>query len=191
MADTPSEPVADDFDTTVTDSGSYELLKKRLADQGARLKEKTRALNDARIAEFGRSDSALVMRTRARTENNCTARDIVRIGNLLLLGYNVFIGLRKETRVADVFSLYRFAAADGSEELEPVPLDNTFLDDPRFCADFRELYAYYKQASLIQLRINQQKLLAAFQIGQQLHDVRVFRWSIEPGGALRYIDPRL
>ncbi|WP_222105259.1 DNA repair ATPase [Denitromonas halophila] len=190
MADTPSEPVADDIDTTVTDSGSYELLKKRLADQGARLKEKTRALNDARIAEFGRSDSALVMRTRARTENNCTARDIVRIGNLLLLGYNVFIGLRKETRVADVFSLYRFAAADGSEELEPVPLDNTFLGDPRFCADFRELYAYYKQASLIQLRINQQKLLAAFQIGQQLHDVRVFRWSIEPGGALRYIDNR-
>ncbi|MFY7940704.1 MAG: DNA repair ATPase, partial [Burkholderiaceae bacterium] len=82
------------------------------------------------------------------------------------------------------------ATHDGADELEAVATSSTFLDDPRFVADFRELYAYYKQASLIQLRVTQDKLLAAFQIGQQLHDVRVFRWGIERDGSVRYVDNR-
>jgi MoxR-like ATPase len=189
-AASPATDSADPTDALVADSGSYELLKKRLADLGGVLQQKTGALNAARLQAFGRAEQTLLWRTRARTENNCTARDIVRIGDLLLFGYNVFIGLRKETQVGDVFALYRLAPQDGAEELEAVPLAGSFLDDPRFAADFRELYAYYKQASLIQLRVHQQKLLAAFQIGQQLHDLRVFRWSLENDGSVRYIDNR-
>ena len=177
-------------ESMVAESGSYELLKKRLATQGETLLRKAQALNEARLAEFGRSDQALILRTRARTENNCVARDIVRIGDLLLFGYNVFIGLRKETAVGDVFALYRLATHDGADELEAVPLAGSFLEDPRFTQDFRELYAYYKQATLLQLRVTQDKLLAAFQIGQQLHDVRVFRWHIERDGSVRYVDNR-
>jgi hypothetical protein len=172
------------------ENGSYGLLKQRLAALGESLLGKTRRLNDARIAEFGRSEQHLVMRTRARTENNCVARDIVRIGDRLLFAYNVFIGLRKETAVGDVFALYRLAEKDGAEELEALPLTGSFLEDARFVSDFRELYAYYKQASLIQLRVTQDKLLAAFQIGQQLHDLRVFRWQIERSGEIRYVDNR-
>src|SRR5512145_54727 len=97
------------------ESGSYGLLKQRLATLGESLLGKTRQLNDARIAEFGHSEQHLVMRTRARTENNCVARDIVRIGDRLLFAYNVFIGLRKETAVSDVFALYRLAEKDGAE----------------------------------------------------------------------------
>ena len=174
----------------VADSGSYELLKKRLATQGEALLAKARSLNEARLAEFGRSEQALVLRTRARTENNCVARDIVRIGELLLFGYNVFIGLRKETSVGDVFAMYRLKGEGSAEELEAVPLAGSFLEDPRFTSDFRELYAYYKQATLIQLRVTHDKLLAAFQIGQQLHDLRVFRWQIERDGAVGYVDNR-
>lgn len=174
----------------VADSGSYELLKKRLAARGEALQQKTQALNAARVAAFGRGEQHLLLRTRARTENNCVARDIVRIGEQLLFGYNVFIGLRKETAVGDVFALYRLAPQDGAEELEPLPLAGSFLEDPRFVSDFRELYAYYKQATLQQLRVTQDKLLAAFQIGQQLHDLRVFRWSIARDGSLHYIDNR-
>jgi hypothetical protein len=124
------------------------------------------------------SEQALVLRTRARTHNNCVARDIVRIGDQLLFGYNVFIGLRKETSVSDVFGLYRLAAHDGEPELEALPLAGSFLEDARFASDFKELYAYYKQAQLLQLRVTQGKLLASFQIGQQVQDVRVFRWHI-------------
>lgn len=185
----PTPAAADTTERMVADSGSYELLKKRLAALGDTLLGQTQALNTARVAEFGRSDQALILRTRARTENNCVARDIVRIGDLLVFGYNVFIGLRKETSVGDVFALYRLPAA-GTDELEPVPLAASFLDDPRFLSDFRELYAYYKQATLLQLRVTQDKLLAAFQIGQQLHDVRVFRWHIERDDTVRYVDNR-
>ncbi|MBX3627215.1 MAG: DNA repair ATPase [Rhizobacter sp.] len=173
----------------VADSGSYELLKKRLATLGDTLLAQTQSLNAARLEEFGQSEQALILRTRARTENNCVARDIVRIGDLLVFGYNVFIGLRKETAVGDVFALYRLPA-EGSDELAAVPLAGSFLDDPRFLSDFRELYSYYKQATLLQLRVTQDKLLAAFQIGQQLHDVRVFRWHIERDGSVRYTDNR-
>ena len=178
----------------VSGSGSYDLLKKRLETQGEGLLKKTQALNEQRLAEFGRSEQTLILRTRARTENNAATRDLVRIGDLLLFGYNVFIGLRKETAVSDVFGLYRLlspgeAGADG-DELQPVPIAGTFLEDTRFASDFRELYAYYKQATLLQLRVTQDKLLAAFQIGQQLHDVRVFRWAIERDGRISYIDNR-
>ncbi len=180
---------ADATEAMVADSSSYELLKKRLAAQGETLLQKTLALNEARLAEFGRSEQALIQRATARTENNCVARDIVRIGGHLLFGYNVFIGLKKETAVGDVFALYRLSEQAGGE-LEALPLAGTFLDDSRFLADFRELYAYYKQASLLQLRVTQDKLLAAFQIGQQLHDRRVFRWNLAADGSVTYQDNR-
>lgn len=184
------EAGADAVERLVAEGGSYELLKKRLQTQGEQLLGQTQALNQARVGEFGKAEQRLLLRTRARTENNCVARDLVRIGDVLLFGYNVFIGLRKETAVGDVFALYRLAEHDGADELESVPLAGSFLDDPRFVADFRELYAYYRQATLLQLRVTQDKLLAAFQIGQQLHDLRVFRWHIEADGQVRYLDNR-
>lgn len=181
---------ADTTELMVGASGSYELLKNRLSEEGSALLAKASALNDARIAAFGKSDQALILRARARTENNCVARDIIRIGDLLLFGYNVTLGLRRETAVADVFSLYRLSSSAGSDELENVSLQGSFLEDARFVSDFRELYAYYKQAQLIQLRATQDKVLAAFRIGAQLHDVRVFRWSIDREGKVSYIDNR-
>ncbi|ROZ79037.1 DNA repair ATPase [Ramlibacter sp. WS9] len=174
----------------VAASGSYELLKTRLSAQGDALRQKSQVLNDARLAQFGRAEQALVLRTLARTENNCVARDIVRIGDQLLFGYNVFIGLRKETAVGDVFGLYRLASREGAQDLESVPLPGSFLEDARFASDFKELYAYYKNAQLIQLRVVPGKLLAAFQIGQQLHDLRVFRWQVDADGTIHYLDNR-
>ena len=188
-ADT-SPAATEQTENLVAGSGSYELLKKRLSAHGEELRNKAQALNAARVAEFGKSEQSLVLRTRARTQNNCVARDIVRIGDQLLFGYNVFIGLRKETHVSDVFGLYRLAAHDGEPELEALPLAGSFLEDARFASDFKELYAYYKNAQLLQLRITQGKLLASFQIGQQVHDVRVFRWALATDGAIQYIDNR-
>jgi MoxR-like ATPase len=183
--------LTDATESLVAESGSYELLKKRLADQGLRLQQKTQSLNEARLKEFGRSQQTLLLRTRARTENNCVARDLTRIGDLLLLGYNVFIGLRKETAVSDVFSLYRLKeGAENGEELEAVPLSGSFLEDERFAADFHELHTYYKQASITQLVVSQGKLLASFQIGDRITDRRVFRWTLANDGRLKYIDNR-
>ncbi len=171
-------------------SSSFDLLRARLGEHGKALLTKAGALNAARLAEFGRQEMVLRSRTRARTENNCVARDIVLVGDVLLFGYNVFIGLRQETKVSDVFGLYRLRQDGEQAELDAVPLPHTFLHDPRFVAEFKELYSYYKNAQLIQLRVHQGKLLAAFKIGERFADMRVFRWSLSDSGEVVYIDNR-
>ncbi len=171
-------------------SSSFDLLRTRLNAHGASLAQQAGALNSARLDEFGRADTVLLARTRARTENNCVARDLVQVGESLVFGYNVFIGLRKEVRVADVFALYRMRENGAEVNLEVQKLDGSFLNDPRFVTEFTELYNYYRNAQLAQLRVNQGKLLAAFKIGDRATDLRVFRWQIETNGALTYIDNR-
>ncbi|WP_306426521.1 DNA repair ATPase, partial [Escherichia coli] len=76
-------------------------------------------------------------------------------------------------------------------EAEPVPLGDSFLAAPGFVNDFNELYTYYKNTRLLQLAIRDGKLLASFQIGERITDIRVFRWSISSDGSeVRYIDNR-
>lgn len=177
-------------DQAVAQGGAYEVLQRRLADQGARLRALVQALNARRLEAFGSSRMEVVGRFRIRTEHNCVARDIVQVGDLLLFGYNVFLGLKKETTVADVFSLYRLSQGPEGYDVAPVDAKGTFLDDPGFANDFRELYAYYKATRLIQLMVKDGKLLAAFQIGERMDDLRVFRWEVSPQGQARYIDNR-
>lgn len=174
----------------VLESRSFDLLRARLGEHGKALQAKAGLLNDSRIAEFGRQEMLLRARTRARTENNCVARDLVLVGDVLLFGYKVFMGLRQDTQVADVFALYRLRADGEDAELEALALEQTFLDEPRFLAEFRELYSYYKNAQLVQLRVHQGKLLAAFKIGERISDVRVFRWQLDKEGKASYIDNR-
>ncbi|MFK7888134.1 MAG: DNA repair ATPase [Gammaproteobacteria bacterium] len=178
-------------DTAVAQGGAYDVIRKRLVDQGEALHAQTSALNAARAEEFGSTDMEVLGRSRIRTENNCRGRDIVQVGELLLFGYNVFIGLKKTTRVQDVFALYRLQAKDEKYAIEPVPLEGSFLADKRFTADFDELYHYYKETRLTQLMHVGGKLLAGFQIGERLDDVRVFRWAVsEDGSDITYIDNR-
>ncbi|UUZ48616.1 DNA repair ATPase [Massilia sp. B-10] len=178
-------------DDTGMQSSSFDVLRARLGEHGKNLLAQAGCpLNAARLAEFGRQEMVLRARTRARTDNNCVARDLVRVGEVLLFGYNVFIGLRQETRVADVFALYRLRQDADGAVLEPLPLEGSFLAEARFLAEFKELYSYYKNAQLVQLRVHQGKLLASFKIGERISDVRVFRWQIGADGALSYIDNR-
>lgn len=178
------------IDNAVADASAYEIIRKRLESQSATLKEATQALNARRMEEFGGVEMTSLGRTRVRTENNCIARDIVQIGDRLLFGYNVFIGLKKETHIEDVFALFRLSDAGKEFELEPLTLDNTFLYDARFKSDFEELYRYYKEARLVKLSQKNGKLLAGFQISERTNDVRVFRWAISPDAKLDYIDNR-
>lgn len=178
-------------DKAVAEGGAYEIIRKRLLDQGQQLTQKVRELNNARLAEFGSSAMVATARVRVRTENNCIPRDIVQVGDYLLFGYNVFIGLKKETKVEDVFSLFIKKDTDAGVELEQVGFADTFLAEQSFVNDFDELYRYYKDTRIVELTINNGKLLAGFQIGERLDDIRVFRWSISPDGkTVKYIDNR-
>lgn len=167
----------------VATGNAYDLIKKRLIEQGNRLSDQTQALNDARLAEFGNSQMQVLARTRIRTENNCIARDMVQVGDYLLFGYNVHMGLKQETHINDVLALYRLVAPtpdsmDGEYTLEAVDLAGTFLDQASFRQDFDELYRYYKNTKLLQLLIKDSKLLIAFQIGEKISDIRVFRFAL-------------
>jgi hypothetical protein len=166
-------------------------LAQVLVEQGARLRVIAEGLNARRLQEFGDSRMEVAGRFRIRTENNCIGRDIVQTGDdLLLFGYNVYIGLKKTTRVEDVFGLYRLVEGADGYDVAPVDAKSSFLADPGFVRDFTELYAYYKHARLLQLIKRDGKLLASFQIGERSDDVRVFRWEISNAGDLTWIDSR-
>ena len=186
-----AQPSASAVDQAVASGGSYEVLARRLDGQGQALEALTRQLNEQRLEEFGRSQMEVIGRMRVRTENNCLGRDIAQVGGYLLFGYNVFMGLKQSTRVEDVFGLYRLHEGEQGYEVTPVDLRDSFLGIQSFVQDFQELYAYYKNTRLMQLAVRDGKLLASFQIGERLSDVRVFRWSVPADGQpIRYIDNR-
>jgi ATPase involved in DNA repair/ATPase family associated with various cellular activities (AAA) len=164
------------------EKGTYEILRDRLLASGKQLGAKAESLNKRRLDVFGGFEMALAGSDRIRTENNCVPRDIVEAGGLLLFGYNVFIGLKTETRVEDVFSVHRL------EDFAPVTAP--FLQDEQFRRDFKELYQFYRNSRLLQLRRIDSKLLAVFQTSDKLADIRVFRWNVGVDGTITYIDNR-
>ncbi len=172
--------------------GSYEVLRKRLLAAAKVLGDKADALNRARADKFGGATLEVIGNERVRTENNCVPRDVVNVGGTLLLGYNVFIGLRTETGVEDVFSLHGFTSTEAGFDLAARPTDALpgLLTDPQFIRDFEELYGYYKDARLLQVRRSGGKLLAVFQVGNNLGDIRAFRWIVDPDHRVRYVDNR-
>ena len=191
MSDTLPSSDSALVDQAVASGGAYEVLRKRLAEQGAGLRGLASQINAGRIEEFGSSGMALLGRFRLRSENNCVGRDVVQVGDTLLFGYNVFIGLKQETRIEDVFSLYRLEETEAGYDVVPLDAAQSFLGITSFVQDFRELYTYYKDARLLQLAVRDGKLLASFQIGARITDIRVFRWSVSPDGReVRYIDNR-
>ncbi|MEU3456346.1 DNA repair ATPase [Micromonospora sp. NPDC006766] len=176
------------------DAGSYEVLRNRLAGQAAELTRRAEALNTRRLAVFGSAELRLLGTERIRTGHNCVPRDLVSVGGLMLFGYNVFIGLKPETTVDDVFSLHTFtreAGADGDvfrfDAAGPNELPG-LLRDPRFLRDFGELYRYYRQTCLLQLRHLDGRLLAVFKTGPRTDDIRVLRWRIGTDGSVDYLD---
>ena len=175
----------------VAEGGAYEVIRQRLTEQGRTFEKLIGELNTARQEEFGTTEMKVLSRMRLRTENNCQAQDLVIVGEYVLFGYNVFLGLKKETKIEDVLSLYQLKKTEEDYELKSVAIKDSFLADTRFQTDFNELYAYYKDTALSQLVLKEGKLLASFQIGKKLSDIRVFRWQVSADGKnIDYIDNR-
>ena len=83
MPETTVQNTENLVDTAVAEGGAYDVIKKRLSNQGKILEAAIKKLNDARLSEFGSSDLAVAARIRVRTEHNCIARDIVQVGEYL------------------------------------------------------------------------------------------------------------
>lgn len=193
MAEENQAPVEDTAEGTEEVGGSYDVIRERLVAQAKDLSERASKLNEARVAEFGGTELAVIGNERVRTENNCLPRDILQVGGRLLFGYNVFLGLRSETSASDVFSLHNFTQDGEAFDVSAVPFEAGgfgFLANAEFQSQFKELYSFYKEARLIALTRSETKALAVFQIGAAVSDVRVFRWTMDAQGQPSYQDNR-
>ena len=134
------------------EGGSYEVIRRRLLERATELSTKAEALNQKRKALFGGGELTLTATERVRTENNCTPRDVVSVDGQLLFGFQVFIGLKTETKVADVVSLFRFQKTPQGYDLTQQPFEGpgAFLADAEFDKLMREKYGissvYYAHA---------------------------------------------
>ncbi|MEU5155367.1 DNA repair ATPase [Glycomyces sp. NPDC021274] len=172
------------------DAGTYEVLSSRLADFADELAGRAEALNTARTDAFGSTGLTLLGTTRIRTANNCVPRDIARVGDRLLFGYNVHMGLKSHSGVGDVFALHDFKREGNEFAFTEVTEPGHLLDQPKFTADFTEMYRYYRSTELLQVREVDGRLLAVFKIGDNLADQRVLRWQLAPGKEPAYMDAR-
>ena len=172
--------------TTAQDlsGGTYEILRNRLRDGATDLRNRIASLNSERTAVFGNIETKLLATERVTTEHNCVPRDLVSIGDRFLFGYNVQFGLKTETHLGDVLSLYRL---DGLVfHSEPVA---TLLSDPRFATDFAALYRFYKSTSFTRFFAAGPFLYMVFQVGKTPTDIKAFKWRTS-GSSLEYIDNR-
>ncbi len=176
----------------VTENNDYEQIRQRLNQQGAQLEKLTAALNTARLTEFSSANAMEVMgQAQLLTKNKGIARDIVQAGNYVLFAQNPQRVEQKVIVLEDVFSLYQPEAHEEKPiALKPLALEDSFLTENSFSHEFGDIFAYYQYAQLSQLRVEENKLLIAFQIGEDINDVRVFRWLIDLDGELSYLDNR-
>ncbi|MGW2955169.1 DNA repair ATPase [Streptomyces eurythermus] len=176
-------PETDAYGTA--DTGTYEVLRDRLAAQAGELAGRAELLNTRRVEEFGTARLELAGTRRLRTEHACVPRDTVAVGNALLAGATDRPGPRPQTAVADVFALY-------DRDLNPLPGTAVpgLLDDPAFLREFADLHRYYRQARLLRLRRLDGRLLAVFRTGETSDDIRVLRWSLDETGRPSFMDAR-
>src|SRR3954469_17619822 len=184
--------MVDQQDERSLEGGSYEVIRRRLLERTAELAAKAEALNAKRKLLFGGGELTLVATERVRTENNCTPRDVVSVDGQLLFGFQVFIGLKTETRVQDVVSLFKFQKDGQTYDLSQQPFEGpgAFLADVEFDKQFRDAFRYYKEARLLQLVSTETRLLMAVQIGASVADNKIFRFAIDGKGRVSFMDAR-
>src|SRR5262249_8674945 len=152
------------------------------------------ALNEKRKKIFGGAELALIANERVRTEHNCIARDVVNVAGNLLFGFQVFLGLKTETNVADVFAFYEFEKKEGVDEWDLSALTfegpGAFLAEDAFVKELRDTFKYAKDGRLLRFRRTDTRLLAVVQTGATVDNTKVLRWSIDATGRVSYMDAR-
>ncbi|MDX1272462.1 DNA repair ATPase, partial [Bizionia paragorgiae] len=172
-----------DVNTQKLDVGTYEVIQNRLQKQKVELQQRLIQLNNGRKDVFGSLETKLITNDRINTENNCIARDIVSLGDICLLGYNVHFGLRTDIGLKDVMSIYKFK----DNSFEAVSLD--LLEDDVFKLDFANLYKYYRNTIFSKFAIIGNYLYMVFQLSESVTDIKTFKWLIKDN-TLQYVDNR-
>lgn len=166
------------------EQGTYEIIRNRLNKYGTDLKSRLGYLNEQRKEIFGGVETQLIATEHITTQHSCEARDMVSVGERFIFGYNVHIGLKTETVIEDVFSVYEF------RDRVFHPVSTVFLKDETFIKDFKNLYKYYREAKFSQFVEKNGYLYFVFQIGKSITDIKTFKWLIQADASLKYVDSR-
>lgn len=169
--------------TTILDSGTYEIIRKRLEEQRLNLLERLSKLNTSRKEIFNSTGFQLIANQRITTINSGVARGLMAFGDLTLFGYNVHFGLRENIKLSDVFSIYKFTGDHFNQE----PL--TLIEDENFITDFTNLYKYYRESIFARFVKTENHLFMVFQTSKNPDDKKAFKWLIKDD-KLIYIDDR-
>ena len=170
--------------------GAYEVIRSRLDKHGTELRERLGKLNADRQAVFGAIEPQLVATERVTTKNNCTPRDMVAIGGgRFLFGYNVQMGLKSTTELADVFAVYGYDhESHAFSELGFGSIEANGGGD--FETDFKYVYKYYKETLFVKFMIIGPNLYMGFRIGRGVDDLKAFKFLINGDGTLTYLGNR-
>jgi len=163
--------------------GTYEIILNRLRSHADDLRTRLGQLNEQRRDVFGSITTELISNQRITTENNCTPRDIVPIGDRFIFGYNVHMGLKTRTELSDVFSVFEFS--DGAMHAQPLDL----INNGAFEDEFFSLYKYYKNTQFAKFLVIGPHLYMVFRVGKSSTDTKSFKFLID-GDSLKYIDNR-
>ena len=183
MAQAEVEQNAPAGEEVALEGNTYEIIRNRLNGFGKQLRERLEKLNQARKEVFGSIETVLLNTERITTTNNCVPRDLVAVGDKFLFGYNVQFGLKTETKLEDVFAVYKFE----DQKFHQQPLD--LLADEQFARDFAEVYRYHKNVVFSKFFVLGPYLYMTFQLGGKVGDIKSFKWLIE-GDKLVYQDNR-
>ena len=81
MAEPPDSGNTGEGASTALEGGAYDLIKQRLNDQGATLREKLGQLDERRAQVFGSKKLELKKSTRVSTQLHCEPRDMIQLGH--------------------------------------------------------------------------------------------------------------
>ena len=165
------------------EGGTYDVIRRRLEGQADELRKRTDQLNERRQNLFGSSVSELINTERVHTEYNCLPRDLIAIeGSRMLLGYQVFMGLKQETKVEDVFvklilptkvcRLFRLNYSTTNHFAGILPNYSVIIKTPNYCNCGAQTH-----------------VLMIFQTGARASDLQVLRWAVD-GNTVAYLDNR-
>ncbi|QDT96012.1 DNA repair ATPase [Gimesia aquarii] len=177
------DAAADNADAIALESSTYEIIQNRLQSHGKELQSRLGNLNELRKEVFGSIETQLLGSERITTEHNCVPRDMLAVGNRFLFGYNVHFGLKAETHLSDVFSVYEFK----DDTYHPLSLD--LIQNPEFEKDFKDIYRYYKNATFAKFFVKGPFLYMLFRVGEGPKDFKSFKWAIQKD-QLVYVDNR-
>ena len=169
------------------EGGAYEVIRARLDQHGAVLRERVESLNAARHDVFGSIPTELLSTGHVATAHNCVPRDLVSLGNgLYLLGYNIQFGLKQTTELADVFAVCRL---DEQYNFHPVPLEDV-LGDAAFNEDFLTLFRYYRDTVFVKFMVIGPHVHMKMRIGKSEDDFKTLKWRVVGDGTLEYLGNR-